>query len=76
MVKKVLMVFAIIVFVICFILAIYDGVTLARVVKIVSGGTKEEFDFGLFLIGFMKDLATGLVGGGVLLGVSKLCPEY
>ena len=72
MIKRMLTVFGIIVFVICFILAIYNGVAQGRL-----GATgKDDFDFGLFLLGFIKYVAMGLVGGGVLLGVGKLCPEY
>ena len=77
--KKLLHIFAIIVFVICLALAIYYGVVAGKVIETIvselTGETtyKEGFNFGLFLIEFIRWIASGLFGSGVLLGLAERC---
>lgn len=74
--KKVLVFFAVVVFIVSLVLAIYSGVISGKVIETeVSEWTgkityKERFDFGLFLIGFIKWIAFGCFGGGVLLALA------
>jgi TRAP-type C4-dicarboxylate transport system permease small subunit len=74
--RKLLITFAVIVFLISLVLAIYYGVTGAKENYIEtstwgSTSVKERFNFGLFLIGFLKWIAFGLFGGGVLLSLAN-----
>ena len=69
--RKTLFTFATIVFVIFLVLAIYYGVVGAKEIVIDGHSAKESFNFGLFLINFLKWAAYGLIGGGILLSLAN-----
>ena len=80
--KKMLVVFAFIVFLVALVLAFYFGITLAKEIVIVTSpitgtpSTQEKINFGTFLIYFLKYIAIGLFGGGMLLAAANKVNDY
>ena len=75
MIKKILNAFAVAVFIICFSLGVYYGIAESNISIDAGSGTEHTFNAVKLMFCFMKYVALGLVGGGLLLGLSKLCPE-
>lgn len=78
--KKALTTFAVVFFIVFLVLAIYYGVVNAKELVVDTSGwsakTVEKFNFGLFLIHFLKYIALGMLGGGVLMFLASKTSDY
>lgn len=76
MLKKFLMCVGIICIIVGFILGIYYGSVNGKEIYVNGIHTEESFNFGKFLIDFIKWNAFGLFGAAVCFKLRHDCPEF
>ncbi len=78
--KKMLQTFAVIIFIVALTLAIYYGVVDGNEIITTGQGAyvtvEKRFNFGLFLIHFLKWIAIGMFGGGTLLALANKVEDF